>query len=219
MQTNLNPGIHSFQELTLSEPLPLATLHEAVLDFLRDRDDVVLFGAYAVNAYVPEPRMTQDIDLLSTRMGEVAVGLRDSLVARFHIALRIRDLGGERGLRLYQLRKDGNRHLVDIRPVPILPDSRRLAGILVLAPADLVAAKALAYHQRRGQPKSGTDWRDLALLLLAFPELRADDGPVAARLQALGASSGAMETWHLLAAQEWQVDEDSLEASDDGVWM
>lgn len=219
MQTTLNPGIRTFQELTLSDPLPLATLHEAVLDFLRGRDDVVLFGAYAVNAYVPEPRMTQDIDLLSTRMGEVAVGLRDSLIARFHIALRIRDLGGDRGLRLYQLRKDGNRHLVDIRPVPTLPDSRLLAGILVLAPADLVAAKALAYHQRRGQPKSGTDWRDLALLLLAFPELRAADGPVADRLQALGASSGAMDTWRLLADQEWQVDEDSLDASDEGVWM
>ena len=30
------------------------------------------FGAQAVNAYVSEPRMSQDIDLLSTRAGELA---------------------------------------------------------------------------------------------------------------------------------------------------
>ena len=50
----------------MSESLPLATIQEAVLEFLRGRDDAVMFGAQAVNAYVPEPRMSQDIDLLST---------------------------------------------------------------------------------------------------------------------------------------------------------
>ena len=90
MQTLLNPGIPTFQELTMPATLPLATLHGAVLDFIRDREDVVLFGAYAVNAYVPEPRMTQDIDLLSTRMEAVATDLRDHLAARFRIALRLR---------------------------------------------------------------------------------------------------------------------------------
>jgi hypothetical protein len=49
----------------MSESLPLATLHQAVLDYLRGRDDVVLQGAQAVNAYVDEPRMTQDIDVLA----------------------------------------------------------------------------------------------------------------------------------------------------------
>ena len=43
------------------------------------------------------------------------------------------------------------------------------AGILVLAPADLIASKVIVYHARRGQPKSGTGWRDPAVLLLAFP--------------------------------------------------
>jgi len=43
------------------EPLPLATIQAAVFEFLRDRDDVVVLGAQAVNAYVGEPRMTQDI--------------------------------------------------------------------------------------------------------------------------------------------------------------
>ncbi len=217
MQTLLNPGIPTFQELTMPATLPLATLHGAVLDFIRDREDVVLFGAYAVNAYVPEPRMTQDIDLLSTRMEAVATGLRDHLAARFRIALRLRDLGPDKGLRLYQLLKEGNRHLVDIRSVGTLPDSRRLAGIMVLAPADLVAAKALAFHQRRGQPKSGTDWRDLALLLLAFPELRADDGPVAARLQDLDASPAALATWRELAGQTWEPDDDGDDKDADWV--
>lgn len=51
----------------MREPLPLATIQESVLEFLRGRDDAVVFGAQAVNAYVQESRMTQDIDLLSPR--------------------------------------------------------------------------------------------------------------------------------------------------------
>jgi hypothetical protein len=52
----------SFQEFAVAEPLPLATIQEVVLEFLQGRDDVLVFGAQAVNAYVGEPRMTQDID-------------------------------------------------------------------------------------------------------------------------------------------------------------
>ena len=76
----------------MREPLPLATIHEALLDFLRGRKDAVLFGAIAVNAYVSEPRMTQDIDLLSTdaknladeyrRIGQQFVWIFDINVAR-----------------------------------------------------------------------------------------------------------------------------------------
>ena len=132
-------------------------------------------------------------------------------------ALRLRDLGQDKGLRLYQLLKEGTRHLVGVRSVGTLPDSRRFAGIQVLAPADLVAAKALAFHQRRGQPKSGTDWRDLALLLLAFPELRADDGPVAERLQDLDASPAALATWRELAGQTWEPDDDGDDKDADWV--
>ena len=71
----------------MREPLPLATIHDAVLEFLRGRDDVVVFGATAVNAYVDEPRMTQDIDLMSTRAAELAEELRE---IRLH--------GGHRGI-------------------------------------------------------------------------------------------------------------------------
>lgn len=62
----------------MREPLPLATIQDAVLQFLRGRDDAVLFGAQAVNAYVDEPRMSQDIDLYSTRAKQLAEELRDT---------------------------------------------------------------------------------------------------------------------------------------------
>jgi hypothetical protein len=73
-----NAGSLTFQEFIMSEALPLATIQEAVLEFLRGRDDVVVFGAQAVNAYVPEPRMSQDIDLLSPRAAELAKGTSHS---------------------------------------------------------------------------------------------------------------------------------------------
>jgi len=126
--------------------------------------------------------------------------LREYLSERFHVAVRVRQAG--EGYRLFQVRKAGNRHLVDIRPVEGLPETRRIAQVLVVAPVELIAGKVIAYHQRRGQPKSGTDWRDLALLLLAFPEFKKDLEPVAARLRAAGAGSGVLKVWEELAAQE-----------------
>lgn len=186
----------------MREPLPLAAIHEAVLEFLRGRGDVVVFGAQAVNAYVDEPRMTQDIDLLSTRAAEFAQELRDYLRERFHIAIRVRQVGKGRGYRLFQVRKSGNRHLVDVRPVETLPLTKRIAKVLVAAPAELIARKVIAYHQRRGQPKSGTDWRDLAMLLLKFPELKRDPGPVVDRLRAAGVEAAVLALWKELVAQE-----------------
>src|SRR5438132_4022189 len=66
-----------------------------------------------------------------------------------------------RAFRIFQVRKTGNRHLVDIRSANSFPKSKRLDGVLVLPPAELIASKIVSYHQRRGQPKAGTDWRDL----------------------------------------------------------
>lgn len=43
-------GSLTLREFAMSEPLPLATIHDAVLEFLRNRDDAALFGAQAVNA-------------------------------------------------------------------------------------------------------------------------------------------------------------------------
>src|SRR6185295_15162070 len=148
----LNAGVLTFKEFAMREPLPLATIHEAVLDFLRGRDDVVVFGATAVNAYVDEPRMTQDIDLMSTRASELADELREHLSERFHIAMRVRTVREDKGYRLFQMQKTGNRHLVDVRPVESLPPSQVLENIHVMAPADLIAHKVVSFHSRQGQP-------------------------------------------------------------------
>ncbi len=193
----------------MGESLPLAAIQEAALEFLRGREDAVLFGAQAVNAYVPEPRMSQDIDLLSTRAKELAEELRAYLAAKFHVAIRVREVADGRGYRLYQIQKTGNRHLADIRLVQSLPPSRRIAQVLVATPEELIALKVISYHQRRGQPKSGTDWRDLAMLLLAFPELKQSDGLVLERLKAENAGDDVINLWRDLAAQEIQsTDED-----------
>jgi len=193
----------------MSESLPLATIQEAVLEFLRGRDDVVLFGAQAVNAYVPEPRMGQGIDLLSPHAADLAEELCAHLGNRFHIAMRVREVADGRGYRLYQIQKSGNRHLVDIRLVSGLPPSRRISEVLVASPEELIALKVIAYHLRRGQPKSGTDWRDIAMLLLAFPELKREDGLVSERLKAENAGEEVVKLWQELVKQEIQTtDED-----------
>jgi hypothetical protein len=200
----LNAGSLTFREFVMNEPLPLSAIQDAVLGFLRARTDAVIFGAQAVNAYVDEPRMSQDIDLLSSRAPELAEELRQFLAEKFHIAVRVREVAGGRGLRLYQVRKPENRYLIDIRPVSHLPSVEHISGIPVIAPAELIAYKVLAYHDRRGQPKSGTDWRDLAMLLLRFPELKQASGPVTEHLKALSSDPAVLAVWYELAAQEIQ---------------
>jgi hypothetical protein len=194
----------AFREFVMKEPLPLAQIQNAVLEFLRDRDDVVVFGAQAVNAYVDEPRMTQDIDLMSPRAAELAQELKAYLSQRFHIAVRVREIGEGRGYRLFQVRKSGNRHLVDLRPVANLPPARRIAQVLVMAPEELIASKVISYYQRRGKPKSGTDWRDLAMLLLTFPGLKCDPGPVTDRLLSAGVAPAVMAAWKEIVNTEIQ---------------
>jgi hypothetical protein len=194
----------------MREPLPLATIHDAVLEFLRGRKDVVVCGATAVNAYASEPRMTQDIDLVSTHVDELAQELHAYLSERFHIDLLVRVIGA-RGYRLFQIQKNGNRHLVDVRPVDSLPESEVIEEVQVLTPAQLIAQKALSYHSRRGQPKSFTDMRDLAILLLTFPEMKTESGVVSDALKALCATAEEMSAWSELVAQELRAPNDDDE--------
>ena len=98
-------GSLTFREFIMREPLPLATIHDAVLEFLRGRTDAVLFGAHAVNAYVDEPRMTQEVDILSPRALELAEELRAYLSQEFQIAVRVRTVANGLGHRLYQVSK------------------------------------------------------------------------------------------------------------------
>ena len=194
----------------MREPLPLATIHDAVLEFLRGRDDAVVFGAQAVNAYVGEPRMSQDIDLISTRATELAEELSEYLSERFHIAVRVRVIGAGKGYRLFQIQKPTNRHLVDLRAAESLPHAERIEDVLVMSPPELIAHKVIAYHARRGQPKAGTDWRDLAMLLLTFPELKQEQEAVSKALKSAGVEEEVMQTWRELVAQKL------IEPYDDG---
>jgi hypothetical protein len=207
----LGDGGLAFAEFVMQEPLPLASIHRAILEFLRDADDVVLFGAQAVNAYVDEPRMTHRVDVASTRAAEVAEELRERLNTQFQIAMRVREIGAGRGYRLYQIQKPKNRHLVDVRAVAALPPARRIGGILVVEPEELIAGKLIAFQRRQGTPKSGTDWRDLAVLLLAFPELKTESGPVRQRLEANAAEPAVIAAWESLVAQAIEAERDQDE--------
>jgi hypothetical protein len=211
----LNAAVLTFREFVMKEELPLASIHAGVFEFLRDRHDALIFGAQAVNAYVDEPRMTQDVDLMSTRAADLAEELRAYLNKRFYIALRVRKIRGGKGYRIYQVLKSGNRHLVDIRAVKELPSSRRIEEVLVMEPTELVASKVISYYQRRGKPKSGTDWRDITMLLLAFPELKDMTSPVTARLQAAGVKPTIMAVWEEFVKQEIQAAD---EEEDEDEW-
>ncbi len=90
-----------------------------------------------------------------------------------------------------------------------MPPSQRIAQVLVASPEELIALKVIAYHQRRGQPKSGTDWRDVAMLLLTFPELKRDGGLVRERLKAENAGEDVINLWSDTVKQAIQsTDED-----------
>jgi hypothetical protein len=206
----IGEGVLTLREFVMREPLPLAKIQDAVLEFLKGRDDAVIFGAQAVNAYVDEYRMSQDVDVLSNRAPLLAEELRSHLASEFQIAVRSREVAKGRGYRLFQVRKPKNRHLVDVRRVSELPASQRVGELLVLIPPELVAGKVVAYCRRRGRPKAGTDWRDLAMLLLKFPELKRDPGPITDRLQALG-DPEVLAVWREIVSQEISSEEEDEE--------
>jgi len=149
--------------------------------------------------------MTQDIDLMSTRATALVEELRDYLSTRFTIAVRIREVAKAKGYRLFQIQNSGNRHLVDVRAVDSLPEAKLIENISIASPTEIIAQKVVSYYSRRGQPKSGTDWRDLAMLLLTFPELKTESGPVFNALRVLDANEEVIKTWRELVAQEIRV--------------
>ena len=186
----------------MGEPLPLATIHDAVLDFLRGRDDDALFGAQAVNAYVDDPRMTQEIAILSMHARELADELKVRLNEHFHIAIRVRTVAQGIGFRLYQLRPPKNRRLVDVRQVERLPNCDLIEGVLVPTPPELICQKLISMVSRPSTPKGMMDGADLRRLLLAFPALKVAEGLVTDVLRAANATERALEAWRDLVAQE-----------------
>ena len=118
--------------------------------------------------------------------------------------MRVREIK-DKGLRLYQTRKEGSRHLVDIRIENEFPKTRIIEQIRVLTPVELIVSKVLSYESRRGKPKSGTDWRDLAMLLVRFPELKTVDGEVSRKLSDRNASVFARDFWNDMVRQDLSV--------------
>jgi hypothetical protein len=203
----LNAEVLTFQEFAMHEPLPLSTIQGAVLEFLQGRDDAVLFGAQAVNAYVSEPRATQDVDILSTRAKEFAEELREHLSERFHIAVRVREIR-DKGLRLYQTRKEGNRHLVDVRIENEFPATQIVERIRVLTPVELIASKVISFQSRYGQAKSWSDRRDLTLLLSRFSELKVLGGDVEKALENRDVNAETVQFWHELVEQDLVIEDE-----------
>lgn len=198
----------TFREFVTHEEVPLATIFREVMEFLTGRADAVLFGAHAVNAYCDPERMTQDVDLLSTHAAQLAEDLRVWLGERLHVAARVREVIPGRGFRVYQVRKPSNRHLVDVRQTDQLPPSQRFSGIQVIEPVDLIAMKVISLVQRAGRPKAGTDFVDVQRLLLAFPELKLEAGPVADQLQRMGAHKEVLSRWGEIVHAPIEPDED-----------
>jgi len=186
-------------------------IHDAVLEFLRDRTDAVLFGAHAVNAYVDEPRMTAEVDIMAPRPTDLAEEVRAFLRQRFHIAARIRIVGEGIGYRVSQVRKPRDRRLVDVRLVLALPPHRTVEGVLLLAPPELICSKVMSMVARSRTPGAFMDLADLRRLLLAFPELKTVQGAVADCLKSAGATEQVLAAWKEPAAQEILPDGEDAE--------
>jgi hypothetical protein len=60
----------------------------------------------------------------------------------------------------------------------------------------------MSYHARRGQPKGFSDMRDLALLLLTFPELKIESGLVSEALRQFGANEDIIAEWRNLVKED-----------------
>ena len=190
------------------EEIPLASIFREVLGFLAGRPDAIIFGAHAVNAYCEPERMTQDVDVLSTRAPELAEQLREHLAERLRIAARIREIVPGQGFRIYQVRKPSNRHLVDVRQTDALPSSQLFGDVRVIAPPDLIAMKVVSLVRRAGRPKAGTDLVDVQRLLLSFPDLKVEAGAVSDKLRHLGAPGDVLDRWSEIVRAPIEPDED-----------
>lgn len=201
----------TFREITMNEPLPKGEIQQAIFDFLTSRTDAAVFGAMAVNAYIDERRMTEDVDIVSPRANELAEELRQFLSERFKIAVRVRTIRDGIGFRLYQLAKPTNRHLADVRTVATLPPAQPIEGVLVVTPTEVIVGKVISCVRRKGKPKSFTDRRDLAHMLLKFPELKTTHGVVEERLLAENAGEESLLFWQQLVAEQILPEEDDDE--------
>jgi len=139
---------------------------------------------------------------MSTRAPDLADELCAYLNKRFHIAVRVRTVRGGIGYRVYQVSKPKNRHLVDVRPVAALPANQRVDDVRVLTPPELASSKVFSMVGRAKTVEGMIDRADLGRLLLTFPELKAEKGPVADCLRAAGAPAAVLAAWKKVVAEE-----------------
>lgn len=192
----------------MNESLPLSAIHQVILRFLRERTDVALFGAQAVNAYVEEYRMTQDVDLMATEAEAFAEAICGHLHGELKIAVRTRTVASGKGFRIFQLRKPSNRHLIDVRQVDQLPQCRLNDGIRVVEPFELIALKTISMTARRNTPKGFTDQADLMRLLIAFPQYRTEQDLVIDAIRRHTSDPSVLQTWRGFISQDYQADDD-----------
>ena len=86
-----------------------------------------------------------------------------------------------------------------------LPNAETIENILVLSPVELIASKVISYHSRKGKPKAGTDFRDLGMLLLQFPNLMKE---VTKLLQLKNVGDTVLETWVEIEKQDFQIEDE-----------
>ena len=182
----------TLRESVTHEPVPLASVFRELFLFLRDRSDAVV-------SYCEPARMTEDVDLLSTRARDLAEEIRVHLTNRLHIATRVREVAGGKGFRVHQVKKPRNRRLVDVRSVPVLPPFPRVDRVAVVGPTELTVMKTQSAADRLSKEKGLSDRLDLTRLLRTFPALKSEDGEVADRLRARGADARTLEFWRELA--------------------
>ncbi len=189
----------------MHEPVPLHRVHETIFEFCRERPDVVIFGAQAVNVYAPKTlRMTEDVDLLTRKPREVADALADVLRERLHIAVRVREVVRGKGFRVYQKRAEGTRHLADVRLLEFELVPVEQLGIRYVPLTELVAMKLVAAARRAGAVKGLTDRADLMRLLAANPHLRDESSGVEQAIATIGAHANtaqARAVWQSLLTE------------------
>jgi len=208
----------SLTEYLMKEPLPRAVLHEAIFDFVREHDFVV-FGAQAVNRYVPDDavRMTADVDFMSPTPKVSADALALHLHQRFHLAARVREVKESIGFRVYQARAGelGDRHLADVRRSvdELTLPWERIEGIRLVALPELVVMKLGVLEKRKNTAKGATDLADLQRLLLTHPDLR-EEAAIEARIDSIGFALTGVDpatlrrAWNELRAAPLEPDDD-----------
>jgi hypothetical protein len=197
-------------EYHMRETLPIFRIQEAIFEFCRGQPDIAIFGAHAVNLYVADARMTQDVDILCLNPAAVAAALARRLGELFQVTVRVREFRPGLSYRVFQLRAEGNRHLADTRLAEFpLTDVVEQDGIRYVGLALLTALKVMALVRRKLAPKGATDLADVRRILLGHPELRQDEGDVAMAIRLAGGVDAELRQWRALLAEPAVTDEET----------